>query len=751
MPDPNLLLAILRFVLTLICFWLPGYLLANRLLRENDYHGSFRVALGFAFSLAVFALIGWPFLWFRWSFASFLSLVEIAWLAFLALAGFLPFQPGKRTQDQLRMAPIGGESRPATPWIAVTALGGYAVVGLGLICLPFAAREWDWAWSETGWFLYGTLFAATLIAGGLAVGWWHQTLRSTVAFSARDEQEAPRFELVLALVFILAQALSAMAFDRPDWDDCYYLAAVLDYQHAESLNAAEPTHREGLPVSPINVMLVWELWGAMLCHFSGLNPMVVFHTLLPGVLVLLAYAAYGQLLAEMIPRRWVPLALLGLAAYHAWGISSHDTPANFLLTRITQGKAVLLHLGLPVLVITLLRFYDAPTWRRWLALVGAALFGLAASTSAIFLEVMLIGCLTLAAGLTRRSESWRWSWIGALAATLPAIFLGALIRQAVLSDPAITPRTPMNWDWRTWFAWAGHYCAAGTWEAIWLLSLPLLWLLLGSARRRTYLLVFPLVLLATFHNPLLADPVAYYLTSYPTFFRVFWLYPVAIGLGVLLALLARLLSQGSRVAALPATIAISILLGSWAMPSHYVWGPNNLGIITRPAWHPVGDNLMKMPRDLVIIADRMLAHPQIDSVRILAPEAATSYLTPYSRDFRFVQTRTLYTLYMLDQAQRSEEGEQRYLLMLLLGGWIPQQPGERPLQVQHPYYDYPRFPDPPRLLDRQWVERTLETVQVRYAIVRTEPGAQVKSQLELVGFKPVWSGDQWTLWERSNP
>ena len=80
-----------------------------------------------------------------------------------------------------------------------------------------------------------------------------------------------------------------------------------------------------------------------------------------------------------------------------------------------------------------------------------------------------------------------------------------------------------------------RYTYLGSAELVWLLTLPLLAEFLGDRRRRAYLVTFPVVLVLTFANPLFFDLVATRLTSYHTYYRLLWLFPVGAGLGALLA------------------------------------------------------------------------------------------------------------------------------------------------------------------------------------------------------------------------
>jgi hypothetical protein len=560
-------------------------------------------------------------------------------------------------------------------------------------------------------------------------------------------------------VFVVVQAASAVVYDRPDWDDVYYLAAVLDYQHAEAINSEEPTHRAGFPVYPHNILISWELWGAVLCHLSGLNPMAVFHTLLPGVLVLLVYAAYWQVLAEYVPRRWVPWALLGLAAYHVWGIASHHTAANYLLPRTWQGKTVFMHLAVPLIVVTLTRYVRQPQWSAWLSLVASVVFGLAASSSAVFLEPMLLSCLALALVMTVPRRNWLPGLAGAAAAALPPVAYGLLIRQAIVSDPVLAPEPES--DWTLWFRYLGTYTAKGSWEGLWLLLLPWLWVLLRSRQRAAYLVLFPLVFTLTFNNPLLCDPVAKHLTSPWTFPRVFWLLPVGMGLGTFLALLGRLLGRALRSGLpLPTELLAGALIlagcaGSWFLPGIYVWDANHNNMIGPGGAPKLAQNLLKMPRDLIPLAEALRRDPEILQVNILCDDSIANYLTPYSRAFRLVHPRIMYTLPFAARAGRLAEGEKRYLVSLLLDAIVPGKIAPEDLFVRT-YFGDLYFPNPPKELSRERVEQMLDELRVKYVVLRVNPNEvspeflrRVEAKLREVGYHQEMVNAGFALWTRA--
>jgi hypothetical protein len=653
-------LPLVRFLAALLAFVLPGYGWATWLHRSDRFGRPVRWALGFAWSFAVFGLIGWPFLWYGYSFAAFLSCLYPAWGLF-ALVGTVAYV-------QSRLSKI--EDREPTEAPAQSSIlnprssTGLRKAGL-LLCLWVglaAAAGCAWVWGEE-WGRFGVVCAAPvlLFGGYLAARRFRETWGPVLEFTPEDDAPAPRLWTATAVGLILLQAVSSAVYYHPNCDDCFYLAAVLDYQHAEVLNDQDPTHREGFPMPVIHRTLCWELWGAVLCHVTGLSASAVFQSLLAGVMVLLFYAAYAALLAEYLPRRWLPLALLGLSAYHLWGISGQATAADHFLSRPWQGKAVLLHLAVPLTILLLTRYAARPSWRGWLSLTAMVVFGVAVSLSAVFMAFMLVACLTLGLLWTARGGRVRIV-TGAVLSIVPLVLCGLAIRAAVQADAVMQVKATYRSPWLEALVLYGPYGSA---EVIWLFSLPIVAALLGVRRRGVYLIVFPLLLGITFANPLLYDVVAPHVTSYYTYYRLWWLFPVGPGLAVLLALTVRFLCRtafaGVRSAHLPLGLAAAGLVFSFALPGICIWSPRDE--FTGPLCTPtLADNLDKLPPDLVPLAQCLAQDPEVRHGRVLCGDVVATFLAPYSRDFRFVQTRPMYTLYLFATAGKPREGLERHLL-----------------------------------------------------------------------------------------
>ena len=662
---PSLPLALVRLALVFAAFLLPGAGWASWLARDRRRSNAeppgllLCLALGFAISFALFGLLGWPFLWDRRPFAEFLSLLYPAWAIFSLSLLVIRFLPAGKP-DAAREAPLDDRlsAHSRCDHRKNAALYAYLVGAIGILYL--------YAFWPSARGIVLRLLPLVLLLGFFIVRRLRAQISPLLDESALDRSAPPRLWRIAAGLLVALQVVAIAMFSRPDWDDCYYLAAVLDYEQAAQLNAEEPSHRENLPVPTQHRTLCWELFGAVLGRISGISPLVLYHTLLPMGLLLLAYAAYAALLRELLPRRYVPLGILALSALHLWGISSHGAAANFLLPRLGQAKSVLLHVTMPLSIALLLRFAARPDFRLVVLLISTVICALALSLSAIFVTLGLLGIVGLALFLTAQDAPRRIALVGAVGlSSTPLLVAGLLMRAAVGREVGLHARPFGSSEWLETLQ---SFLGVGAAEILWFLSLPLLSLFVRESRARAYLLLSPLVAALTLLDPLLFHIVAGSLTSYHTYPRLFWLLPVGPGLAVLLALGCRALGRvldGDKATDRPFGLALALCAISIVLPGIYVFGARNsfIGPLGTPS---LARNLEKVPPALLTIAEKLAARAEISRQRILCNEQIASFLSPYSRDFRFVQTRSLYTPVLFAGAGRSDEGIERALLASIL-------------------------------------------------------------------------------------
>jgi hypothetical protein len=755
---------VIVFGVLLVLFVLPGYAWVSWLHREDGLDLPTRLVVGWSWSFAVFSLVAGPFLWLHGKVSAFLTVAGPVWITFAVVAGLLFDRSVGGKKGVAAPLPAKEPSRPVKAQIARVAGNRTTVAIIGLYAALVGSVVYLWATGDPvshQWItlLFPAILAvATVLALALA-----RISAPVIRYGLEDDAAAPRLWSILAGLLILVQVVGVVTYGRPDWDDCFYLGAALDYQQGEILNDQEPTHREGFPIQAVYLLMSWELWGAILGRIAGIGPLVLFHSLLPPILVLACYAAYRALLLELLPRRWVPLALIGLCGFHLWGISNLGNASNHFLIRIWQGKAVLLHWGLPLTTLAVIRFARQPGWRWWLTLFAGLVIDLGLSSSAIYLSVCLLSCLVPLL-LPTAPAGRRIAFVaGSILALAPPVGVGLLVRDAIRGDAAYQPEATRG-AVQTWFFEWDRYAGNGSAEVVWLVTLPLLTILLPTWRSRALLVGLPAILLVTYGNPFLQAIVSARLTGAVTYYRLFWLYPVGLGLAVLLALAARLVGKllapalGFGEGWLPLAACAAGLSISAALPGVWVWGERNS---RDPFMTPrAAENLEQMPAELKIIARKLADEPDITERRIACGEEVASFLTPFDRGFRFSTTRAGYTMYSVGRSRGPAEAAQRVYLTdaLALGRRLP------PLtEVSWQLFVRTASSDPDAPRPEPWpsyatVPILLDRFAVGYAVASPVFGQNDRetrllanerdNTLSKNGFRTIYRGGSYSLWKR---
>lgn len=241
-------------------------------------------------------------------------------------------------------------------------------------------------------------------------------------------------------VVLLLCAISAMvaiyvpsAYTHSDEDDSYYLATAVTTQESNSMFRVNPY--TGAVIKNENsryLLSPMPIYFAMLSTLSGMHVLVLAHRVFPVFCILLAFCVAMMLGTELFEeekkQEWFLLFYIILTL---WSGYSTRNSATFLLYRIWQGKAVLAAVLLPLIWAVFLEWMRSETannqkkanWQQMATMtVVAGACGLVSSMG-IFLAPVLIGILSLAGMLQKRSISWLWQGI---LCTTPCLILGMI-------------------------------------------------------------------------------------------------------------------------------------------------------------------------------------------------------------------------------------------------------------------------------------------------------------------------------------
>lgn len=170
------------------------------------------------------------------------------------------------------------------------------------------------------------------------------------------KRKAIRFNLwfFVAVLLVAIQTAVLVLFMHIDNDDATYVArGVIDLrsntlyqfnQYAGDMQAAIPWRY---------ILSPWSDFMAMIAKFSRIHPTIIAHTILPAILIPLAYMVLyyigNNFLFRDKEKTYLFLSITSLL--NIFGCYSIRTSSIFMLIRIWQGKAILANVMLPMLMI----------------------------------------------------------------------------------------------------------------------------------------------------------------------------------------------------------------------------------------------------------------------------------------------------------------------------------------------------------------------------------------------------------------
>lgn len=416
----------------------------------------------------------------------------------------------------------------------------------------------------------------------------------------------------VALGWATALAALSIVTLRPNPDDLYYVNLSQWVAEHGTFPTRDTIFSDLVyPMSSWPPMASYDGLAGAAAHLLHVHAGWIVYVVVPPVATFLAVLALWRLLRAWRVRP-VTLALsVALVFLLLDAAPGYATPGNLFLTRLWQGKVILLCLMIPVLLVYALRYLERPTRARagWLFAGGAASVGL--STTAIFLVPLV--ALAGAAPLLRRRPRLAWGGFAAMAAYPLAAGAVTMLLGGRSADDFSTRRL-----YRFDPSWFGHEIFQNGTLALVAVSAVLLGALLvphRGARLTTALLV--LFTGITFVPGV--THVSYDLLGLgPTLWRVSWVATIAALVGVLAAAATRIPWRTERIGPLgPRSLRLvgpAALLAALVLAGVPIWSERaGVGLAAPPHWQRGEDSMIATAELLDVLepGDIVLAPPDL--------------------------------------------------------------------------------------------------------------------------------------------
>lgn len=311
---------------------------------------------------------------------------------------------------QLVLKECGGDGKPGIAMkMAAGVMVSYALYEVLVIVMQLAGK----GFRLVTW-CYG-IAAAVLALLGLVSGIRERKKMASPLLKIRK----PDCYMIVAFVLIAVQIAAILFFATPDEDDAFYsglssMSLAYDYLLEYNAYAGLMTQK----ISTRYMLSGLPIYQASLSVLSGgLHHLVIIHNLFPLFYMPLAYAVYYEIGKGFLKKEGIEGAngkfLLCFALLHLIGNYYIYSPENFLVTRIWQGKALFVALGIPCLWYFAERAIretclkkEAP-WHReavnWGLVMCTLLAVVFMGETGLYLGTFMIACLTLASCIQYRN------------------------------------------------------------------------------------------------------------------------------------------------------------------------------------------------------------------------------------------------------------------------------------------------------------------------------------------------------------
>lgn len=158
-----------------------------------------------------------------------------------------------------------------------------------------------------------------------------------------------------ALVIFQVVMSCVMAF--ADGDDAYYIPISAATEVSGSMYHTVPYTGETTQLDVRHGLAPFPIWLAFLSRVSGVHATILAQSIWGGVMIVICYLIYSRIAKILFSdnKEGIPYFMLFAAILQIFGNYSFYTAETFLLTRSSQGKAVLANLVIPFLFWCLLQ------------------------------------------------------------------------------------------------------------------------------------------------------------------------------------------------------------------------------------------------------------------------------------------------------------------------------------------------------------------------------------------------------------
>lgn len=394
--------------------------------------------------------------------------------------------------------------------------------------------------------LYNLLVLYTLFLLAILVRTMVLTQDVNSEFEFESVQSAPtknsHTNTWLILALIIMSVMLSLALHRADPDDSRYInrAAAMADSPTDPILKYDTMHGvSGSKVTSVTKIVANETLVAAISVLTGAPAIYLFHWLmlsLGGVLLVLAYAGIFRLLT---PKYWL-VAVFTVMVYLLFDGSTHYSFGNFSFVRLYQGKAFLVSVSVPLIVTYAITFMQQPGMRSWTLLACSQVAAIGMSSTGLMVAPAVAG-VALLIGLLAFKNNLK-NFVLGLTTSVYSVFLALIfilipfflrylehdqVSYVIEHYHSVLPNkfqlTPSHVE-KAIVNVFGE--GINLFSSLFIFAFS--WMFCRTRLTRIFSLIFPLVVLVIFANPLFDQLIASRITGPTQYWRIFWILPIPI-------------------------------------------------------------------------------------------------------------------------------------------------------------------------------------------------------------------------------
>lgn len=208
-----------------------------------------------------------------------------------------------------------------------------------------------------------------------------------------------------------------------EWDDTYYVNLANEAVNSNKIYWVYPETGAFADFDKRYVLSLWPIFYAWLSKLVGVMPAIMAHTILPWLIIPLAYMVYALIGKKLFPRdaQMQGMFLAFAVLLHLFMSGEHTAGLTFLSITPWVGKGVLATVLIPMLFYCVLRTTQEGKPGNWRLLGITGLGGCLLSSMGIMLSPVFIGLTVFLGALQKRSIHYL---LCGVLACMPCVVLG---------------------------------------------------------------------------------------------------------------------------------------------------------------------------------------------------------------------------------------------------------------------------------------------------------------------------------------